>query len=221
MHKLTEETEATVIIAVLLLILYKIYIRKRQKQPLNGVKWAIGHTNQVWTPPYNDGNVGSGTSPLAPAPAVLRNDGSVWMGPGIVQTSVFSSQTEHQAQVQAPYMQQLGNKQPLGSNPPGFGAASHDVENPFFAPNEKALPKIQDHEVREQMRHGVPEIHVQASPSLTPHEAGRLRMNNMSEKTEGIGSRGEKELLEMGRELEDLERERGRQGGRDHVSGSF
>ncbi|KAE9372448.1 hypothetical protein N431DRAFT_483238 [Stipitochalara longipes BDJ] len=210
--------EATVIITVLLLIFYKLYTQKRQKIALNGAKGAIDHTSQARSP-FNDGNGGAGfATPVLPS-AVLRDNNGVWMGPGIVHATVFSSQNERQAQSQPPNMEQLREGQPLGSNPSNFPAASH-AENPFFAMNEKALPEIHLHEAQEQMHDGVPEIPRQSIPFIAFQEADRPKIVDVSDKRGGASSRGEKELLEMERELADLERKRGRQGGWDRVSGS-
>ena len=139
--KLTHKTESTVIIAALLLIFYKLYLRKREARLLKRVTWAIGHTNQVRTP-YNDG--GGGFAVQGPASTVLRREeGGVWMGPGVVVPQPGLAE-----------MQQLGGERPLGSNPPSFHQAHLEGQrqglpvvehgNPFLSQEEKALPAMHE-----------------------------------------------------------------------------
>ncbi|PMD39262.1 hypothetical protein L207DRAFT_584639 [Hyaloscypha variabilis F] len=195
--------EATAIIAAILLILYKLYLRKRQKHSPHGAKWAIGHTAQVPTPPYNDGSAGAGFLTPFPPSAVLRNGDGVWTGPGILQTTIFSSHSEHQS----PNIQQPSDEQHSASNLPTLFSASY-AENSFLTPNEKELAEIQNHEVREQMQHVVPAMHGQTVTFITSREVDQQRIMDASEIRRGTNPRDEKELLEMERELEALERKR-------------
>ena len=210
---LTHDSESMVIIAALFLIFYKLYIRKRENRLLNGVAWAIGHTNQVRTP-HNDGGGGAGVA--APAAAVVRGNEGVWVGPGVVQAAGVQSQGQpHTSNMQ------LGEDQPSGSNSPSFHATVPNVvENPFLDPNEKVLPEvIVKHDMHKG--HSTPEIHIQP-PSTTSQEQSdgtRERPRNvdvngnhhkLATATEEVPSprRAEKELLRMEKELEDLEHER-------------
>jgi hypothetical protein len=210
---LTHDSESTVIIATLLLIFYKLYIRKRENRLLNGVTWAIGHTNQVRTP-HNDGGGGAGVA--APAAAVVKGNEGVWVGPGVVQAAAVQGQGQPHAS-----NMQLGEQRPSGSNPPSFHATVPNVvENPFLDPNEKVLPEVK---VEHDMHQGyaAPEIHIQP-PSITSQEQSdgtrerprNVHVNGNHHKlptvTDEVPSprRAEKELLRMEKELEDLEHER-------------
>jgi hypothetical protein len=192
---LKEETEATAIIAAVLLILYKLYLRKREKHSLHGAERAIGHTAQVPTPHYNDGNAGAGVlTPFSPSTVVRDGDG-VWTGPGILQTTVFSSHSEHQS----PNIQQPSDEQHSANNLPTSSSAY--AENPFLAPNEKELPEIQNHEVREQMQHVVPVIRGQTVTFVTSREVDQQSIIDASEMREAANPRDDKELLEIEREF--------------------
>jgi hypothetical protein len=82
------------------------------------------------------------------------------------------------------------------------------AENPFLTPNEKELAEIQNHEVRKQMQHMVPAMHGQTVTFITSREVDQQRIMDASEIRRGTNPRDEKELLEMERELEALERKR-------------
>jgi hypothetical protein len=207
---LTRDSESTVIIAALLLIFYKLYIRKRETRLLNGVTWAIGHTNQIRTP-HNDGGEGAGVA--APAAAVVRGNEGVWVGPGVVQAAAVQGQGQpHASNIQ------LREEQPSGSNPPSFHATVPNVvENPFLDPNEKVLNVEHD----THQGNAAPETHIQPSSIASQEQSDGTRerprnvdVNGNHHKlptgTEEVPSlrRAERERLRMQKELEDVEHER-------------
>jgi hypothetical protein len=119
---------------------------------------------------------------------------------------------------------QHGERQPLGSKPPSFHAASagvksqsrtnHDVrKNPFLSNKEKALPTIRiQHDIHQS--HMPPQIHIQpssiASQNGQPGHPSIVDVNESHRKLlpQIVPPRGEKELLAMEEELDNLEQER-------------
>jgi hypothetical protein len=139
--------------------------------------------------------------------AVPRHEQGVWMGPGVV--------VPQPAPTEMHYIQS-GQGHALSSNPPSFHTAAPragETANPFLSKEEKALPEIRvqaGEYLPPQIHIQPPSVASQELPGLTVAVLASGRNHSNSANSEGE-PRGEKELLEMERELDGLA-EKGREG---------